>query len=119
MGSTPAGDLRPDWLEGAALPEPGQGKHLFTTRRVPLFYLQITKCGSTFLRNLLYRLDHDTPHEDSARIHAYPQDFLMADVVPPEIITSSPYLFAVVRDPVDRFLSRYSDKLVNLENRFD
>jgi len=98
---------------------PGPGRFLFTTRRHPLFYLQITKCGCTFIRNLLYYLDHDQLHPDSGRIHSHPDDFLKADLVPRRDIRDSPYLFAVVRDPVDRFLSLYFDKIADPENRFD
>ena len=106
----------PGWLNGAANLRPGQGQHFYTSDRYPLFYLQITKCGSTFLRNLIYQLDHDAPHADAGRIHAYPQDFRMAGAVPVAVMAQSPFVFAVVRDPVDRFLSLYFDKLVNPDN---
>lgn len=109
----------PDWFDGTPLDKPGPGRVLFTTRRYPLFYLQITKCGCTFLRNLLYYLDHDRLHDASNRIHAHEADFLKADLIPRADLRRSPYLFAVVRDPVDRFLSLYFDKLSDVENQYD
>jgi len=112
-----------DWFNKPGLEKPGRGpgpgRFFYTTRRYPLFYLQITKCGCTFLRNLLYYLDHDEIHPDSARIHAHEEDFLKADRIPRRTLRESRYMFAVIRDPVDRFLSLYFDKLVNLENRHD
>ncbi len=108
-----------DWFTRKGLDKPGPGRFFYTTRRYPLFYLQITKCGCTFLRNLLYYLDHDALHPDSTRIHAHEADFLKADRIPRRFLRESPYLFAVIRDPVDRFLSLYFDKLANLENQHD
>lgn len=112
-------NLAPDWFKGEYLPAPGPGKFLLTTRRYPIFYLQITKCGCTFLRNLLYMLDHGTAHPDSRRVHAHNEDFFKADLIPESVLTSSPALFAVIRDPVDRFLSLYFDKIADTQNEAD
>ncbi len=111
--------LDPDWFSGPALTAPGRGKVLLTTDRYPVFYLQITKCGCTYLRNLLYMLDHGTAHPDSRRVHAHNGDFFKADLIPEAILKSSPALFAVIRDPVDRFLSLYFDKIANAQNEAD
>ncbi|NOX39053.1 MAG: sulfotransferase family protein [Alphaproteobacteria bacterium] len=108
-----------DWDTGALLDRSGPGRVLFTTRRYPIFYLQITKCGCTYVRNLLYYLDHDAMHPKAARIHAHDEDFVKADLIPREIIKGAPGLFAVIRDPVDRFLSLYFDKIANQQNQFD
>ncbi len=112
-------DPLPDWYSGDGLNMPGPGRFLFTTQRYPIFYLQITKCGCTFLRNLLYYLDNKRVHPDSSRIHSHEQDFLKADMIPRAVLLDSPYLFAVIRDPVDRFLSLYFDKLANRGSFYD
>jgi len=109
----------PDWYDGAVLDDPGPGRFLLTTRRYPIFYLQITKCGCTFLRNLVYFFDHDALHPDSGRIHAHEDDFLKAGFAQRSFLHASPYLFAVVRDPIDRFFSLYFDKLANPSNDHD
>ncbi len=108
-----------DWDTGTLRERPGPGRVLFTTHRYPIFYLQITKCGCTYVRNLLYYLDHDALHPDASRIHAHDEDFVKADLISREVIKGAPGLFAVIRDPVDRFLSLYFDKIANRQNQFD
>ncbi|MEM9012985.1 MAG: sulfotransferase family 2 domain-containing protein [Pseudomonadota bacterium] len=108
--------------EAAEAPEPAvaeaeravrsPGRILFTTRRYPIYYLTITKCGCTYLKNLLYYLDHDHLHEHPEVIHRYADEDMVRPLdVPVAEIRQSPYAFAVVRDPVDRFLSLYFDKI--------
>lgn len=109
----------PPWFDRSGLSEAGPGRVFVTTTRYPLFYLQITKCGCTFLRNLIYYLDHDALHPDSGRIHAHNDDFVGAHRIPRWYLKRSPYLFTVVRDPIDRFLSLYFDKIGNLDNPHD
>lgn len=92
---------------------------MLTTHRHPIFYLPINKCACTYLRNLFFLLDHDSIHPDPKRIHAYDREFVNAARVPEDILTSSPFVFTVVRDPVDRFLSLYFDKLANPYNESD
>ncbi len=109
----------PLWLDSGAREKPGQGRLFFTTDRYPLFYLQITKCGCTFLRNLIYYLDHDQEHPHGGRIHTFEDDFIKAALVPRSQLQQSPYMFTVVRDPMDRFLSLYFDKIANPHNTTD
>lgn len=109
----------PAWLTKPPRDNPGPGQVFLTTDRFPIFYLQITKCGCTFLRNLLYFLDHDVQHPDAARIHSHDDEFVKAALVPLWIMRKSPYVFTVIRNPVDRFLSLYFDKIANLSNPFD
>jgi len=111
--------MLPDWFNNTPLEEPGPGRFYHTTRRYPLFYLQITKCGCTFLKNLIYYLDHGALHPNAKRIHAHEQDFVKADLIPRLVLKASPYLFVVVRNPVDRFLSLYFDKLADTSNDHD
>jgi len=82
-----------------------------TTRRHPIYYMAITKCGSTFLKHLLYVLDHDAVHEDPDYIHDYSEDFIRTDKTPAELLQSSAYTFTVLRKPASRFLSLYFDKI--------
>ncbi len=86
---------------------------LFTTRRYPLYYLSITKCGCTYLQNLVYHLDHDRMHHDPGNIHDYRGDMVKAGEVPDDTIRASEFGFVVVRDPVERFMSLYFDKIWN------
>ncbi|MFQ5624886.1 MAG: sulfotransferase family 2 domain-containing protein [Paracoccaceae bacterium] len=84
---------------------------MFTTRRYPIFYLSIAKCGCTFLKNLFYALDHREQHPAGNAVHAHEADLVKARPADEEAIRRSPYAFTVLRDPVDRFLSFYFDKV--------
>lgn len=108
----------PDAPIGAKpLPEQGDIRNddkthkFFTSHKYPFYYLSITKCGSTFLKNLLYQIDHDRLHHDAKRIHDHPQDLLRAHQTPRWMIRRSRFAFTVLRDPVERFLSMYFDKI--------
>lgn len=88
------------------------GTHKFiTTRRHPIYYMAITKCGSTFLKNLFYVLDNDAVHADPDYIHDHGGDLIRADKTPPEMIQASRFAFTVMRRPVSRFMSLYFDKI--------
>lgn len=82
-----------------------------TLHRAEVYYLPITKCGSTYLKNLFYYLDHMTEHPAGIAIHATPEDLQRAKAGDEETISQSPYAFTVLRNPVDRFLSLYFDKI--------
>jgi sulfotransferase famil protein len=109
----------PDWFVGKAAERPGLGRHVYTTQRLPIFYVQINKCGCTYLRNLLFLLDHDQLHPYSDRIHSFDADFKKATLIPDQVLAASHYVFCAVRDPIDRFLSLYFDKLSDPENKRD
>lgn len=88
---------------------------LFSTRKYPeLQYFAITKCGCTFVKNLLWRIDHDSDHDDALRIHRNDRDFPKAGQLgyTMEQIRTMEYSFVILRDPVDRFLSLYFDKIL-------
>lgn len=82
-----------------------------TTRRFPIYYMSITKCGSTYLKNLFYALDHDNEHDAANNIHDHADDLIRATGLPFWMIRRSKYAFTVVRDPVSRFVSLYFDKI--------
>jgi hypothetical protein len=93
-------------------PDPDARKRAFyTTRNYPIYYLSITKCGSTFLKNVFYALDHNHSHPDGEHVHDTERGLIRARDVPTEDILTSPYVFTVLRDPRERFLSFYFDKI--------
>jgi len=112
-------DGLPAWFTGTPLATPGPGRVFFTTQTYPIFYMQITKCGCTYLRNLIYHLDHGTAHPAGSKVHNFNHDFAKADLIPVQTLVNSAYLFTVVRDPVDRFLSLYFDKIADITNEKD
>ena len=95
---------------------------LFSTRKFPeLQYFAITKCGCTFMKNLLWRIDHGRDHADALRIHRNNRDFPKAGQLGYTVgqIRTLDYSFVILRDPVERFLSLYFDKVMGPgANRF-
>ncbi len=88
-----------------------QAQRMLTLRSAPVYYLPITKSGSTYLKNLFYYLDHADEHTSGIDIHSNSDDLVRAKTGDEEAIHQSPYAFAVLRDPVNRFLSLYFDKI--------
>lgn len=91
-----------------------QTNRLFTTRKVPLRYLVIPKCGCTFIKNLLWRLEHGADHAVPLRVHDDDGQFLRADALglTAQDIRAEAHAFTVLRNPVDRFFSLYTDKVI-------
>lgn len=91
-----------------------QTNRLFTTYKVPLRYLVIPKCGCTFIKNLLWRLEHGADHDVPLRVHDDDARFLRADALglTAEDIRGEAHAFTVLRNPVDRFFSLYTDKVI-------
>jgi Sulfotransferase family len=98
---------------GPALP----ATRLFTTGRYPIYYLFISKCGCTFIKNLLYAIDHGAQHSAGNAIHAHDRDLVHARAGDEAAIRQSPYAFTVLRDPVDRFVSFYFDKVYSGDHK--
>lgn len=92
-------------------PKKSPAERMLTLDCAKVYYLPITKCGSTYLKNLFYYLDHANEHTAGDFIHANPQDLKRAKVGDLEAIKNSPFAFTVLRDPVDRFTSMYFDKI--------
>lgn len=84
---------------------------LLTTHSHPIYYLSITKCGCTFLKNLLYALDHGQEHPDGVNIHETEDGLIHAIGQDYATVYDSPYAFTVLRDPAARFMSFYFDKI--------
>lgn len=90
-------------------------RSLFVTNRYPrIQYLVIPKCGCTFVKNLLWRIDHGVFHSNPPRVHDSDELFPRAiDVGFDEAsIRENTLSFTVFRNPVDRFFSLYFDKVV-------
>lgn len=87
---------------------------LLSCRTLPIRYLVIPKCGCTFVKNLIWRLDHGEDYANPPRIHERTRDFarIAQFNLTLEDVRSEPYSFVVLRDPIDRFLSLYFDKVV-------
>jgi hypothetical protein len=84
-----------------------------------LFYLSIPKCGCTYVKNVLWRLRCGEFHPNPVRVHdnesCFPRAIdLLSD---PECLSREPLAFTVLRNPVDRFLSLYLDKIVGVGRR--
>lgn len=84
---------------------------MITLENADVYYLPITKCGSTFMLNLFYYLDHGVEHETGNRIHQIRDQFPRAGAADDDKIRASKHAFTVLRHPVDRFLSLYFDKI--------
>lgn len=80
-----------------------------------VFYLVIPKCGCTFVKNFLWKLDHQgDSHPNPKRVHDSDADFARASFFghSRESVRLSNYAFTVLRNPVERFLSLYFDKVI-------
>lgn len=87
---------------------------LLTARRCPVYALPIAKCGSSWVKNMLWLLDHPAPHPNPLDIHrTQGEDLISAAGRSVEEIAASPYGFALVRAPSDRLLSLYFDKVAS------
>jgi hypothetical protein len=91
--------------------DPGR---LLSCRALPIRYLFIPKCGCTFVKNLIWRLDHGQAYHDPKRIHDVMEGFARASAfgLDEAAIRAEEHAFTILRNPVDRFLSLYFDKVV-------
>jgi len=89
-------------------------ERLLSCRNLPIRYLFIPKCGCTFVKNLIWRLDHGQTFHNPKRIHDVMDDFARASAfgLDDVAIRAEEHAFTILRNPVDRFLSLYFDKVV-------
>ena len=87
---------------------------LLSCKVLPIRYLVIPKCGCTFIKNLIWQLDHGESYVNPARVHERTRDFARVSQFNLSVdeVRAEEYCFVVLRDPVDRFLSLYFDKVV-------
>ena len=92
---------------------------LFVSTKTGVAFRVVLKCGCTYLKNLLWHFDHDVPHPLGNAIHKRDRDLPRSIGQSIEDVRRNPYAFIVLRDPVERFLSLYFDKVVRAgEGRF-
>ncbi len=87
---------------------------LFASRSLRLHYLVIPKCGCTFVKNLIWRIDHGSYYDDQRRIHDLDHLFARSSDFGLTVkeLRREPAAFTVLRSPVDRFFSLYMDKVM-------
>ncbi len=86
-------------------------RELYVSACHPGMYLPITKCGSTFMLNLWYRVEHGEVFADPDRIRKATNPLRGGPGLTLASVQANPCAFLVVRNPVDRFFSLYFDKL--------
>lgn len=79
-----------------------------------ILYLSIPKCGCTFVKNVLWYIQFSTHHSNPIRIHDDDGKFLRASDLNlnSASILQEDSAFTVVRNPIERFISLYFDKIV-------
>lgn len=80
----------------------------FSAKGYPINCVVTLKSGGTYLRNLLYRLEHGQSYEAPLKIHTEGAS-TTSDLTKAEL--ANEVSFFVVRDPVDRLFSLYFDKV--------
>lgn len=89
-------------------------RRLFVLSEPRVFYLFIPKCGCTFVKNVLWAIQNGRYHHNPVRVHDDDKSFLRASDLGIDVhsIYREPMAFTVVRNPIDRLLSLYFDKVV-------
>ncbi|WP_299751762.1 sulfotransferase family 2 domain-containing protein [uncultured Tateyamaria sp.] len=89
-------------------------QRLITIRSHPIRYLFIPKCGCTYVKNLIWKLHTGSQFQNPLRIHVVDKDLPRASDfgLTSAHIRNEDYAFTVLRNPVDRFYSLYTDKVV-------
>jgi hypothetical protein len=87
---------------------------LFTMRTLPIRYLVIPKCGCTYVKNMIWALEKHRQHVAPLRVHDDDLAFLRASDLglTPDQIRKESYAFTVLRRPIERFYSLYTDKII-------
>jgi len=87
---------------------------LFTLRDVSIRYLVIPKCACTYIKNILWHIETGSPYYNPQRIHDVDNLFLRASDfdLSTRDISHEEFAFTVIRNPVDRFISLYTDKIL-------
>ncbi|MEO0387752.1 MAG: sulfotransferase family 2 domain-containing protein [Pseudomonadota bacterium] len=88
---------------------------LFLCRSYPTAFLSTPKCGSTFVKHLFWQIDTGAPHQTAdgigTEIHRFDSQLPRGDRVTLDWVTASEHAFCIIREPIDRILSLYWDKM--------
>ncbi len=103
--------MREARLENISRPE--DVKIFYKLRSHPAYMVVPLKSGCTFFKNLWYYLDHGEPNLLGDYIHDDESGLIKASLEDLNEVINSPYVFMVLRNPVNRFFSLYFDKVVN------
>ncbi|MEO0358853.1 MAG: sulfotransferase family 2 domain-containing protein, partial [Pseudomonadota bacterium] len=87
---------------------------LFSISRYPIRYMVTPKCGCTFIKNLMWRLEHGSFYHSPMTIHDKDETFLRAADfgLTEDQVRGEDFAFMAVRKPVDRFFSLYAEKVI-------
>ncbi len=81
---------------------------LYTVKDYPIFTAMNLKSGCTFLKTLLYFIDHGNIVDD---IDANEELILRGTIDRNPDHYSDPFVFFTIRKPIDRFMSLYAEKI--------
>lgn len=87
---------------------------LLAASSVNLHYLPIQKCGCTFVKNLIWKIENGSAPNDPIRVHDFEDKIKRSSDLgfTLESLRLEERAFVVIRNPVDRFFSLYMDKVV-------
>ncbi len=102
------------WLEYHPEVTEDETIRCFTATEHPINCVAISKIGRTYLRNLLYILEHEKEYHEPLKIHTKGASSI-SDLTKGEL--ANEVSFFVIRDPVDRFFSLYFDKIYGTGER--
>lgn len=103
--------MRQALLENISRPQ--DIKIFYKLRSHPAYMVVPLKSGCTYFKNLWYYLDHGKPNLLGDFIHDDETGLLKASPDDMDEVLSSPYVFMIIRNPVNRFFSLYFDKVFN------
>lgn len=89
-------------------------QRLLTVANTEIYYLSIAKSGCTFVKNVLWQMNFGERHPEPLRIHRDQARMptALGENVPLGRIMHSTQAFTVIRNPVDRLVSLYTDKMI-------
>ncbi len=82
---------------------------VITSGDYPINYVPTLKVGCTYVKNLFYYLEHGELYPKPNKIHDSHVSS-RAEIYPPN--PNNDFRFTIVRDPIDRVLSLYFDKVI-------